>query len=114
MRLFNAAFYAGIASFVLMISFVLLLFVTEQVTRPSPDFHGFAWAQPVAVALVSLFACSVLLLWIEGWILVVSYWSRRGPFVNAFCVAFLLLGAVFAAFTFHFLELRRRGSNSMN
>jgi hypothetical protein len=104
--LVQVACAASIICFFAMIVLVVLLFVLEQIVQPPDDFKGFSWAQPVAIFLMSIFLISILALWLEAWTIVIRGWKLHSPWFSFACIAFLIVGPVFAAYTFHFLKKR--------
>ena len=105
-RALDIAYYTGLGSVVLVFVFLLVLASLDNLTSTGTreDSVCVPW---IAWILVAAFSASVLVLWIGGWIYVASNWSKRTPLLNSLCIFFLLLGPVFAGFTFHFLQRRK-------
>ena len=104
-RTLDIAYYTGLWSIGLVFAFLAVLAGQDNLAVPR-RLEDPIWVSWIAWMLVTVFGVSVLVLWIGGWIYVISNWPKRTPLLNVFCIVFLLLGPVFAGFTFRFLQRR--------
>ncbi len=101
-KMFDLAAKLGIGCVLIMVMGALLAFLVELSFFREEGFAGFPALQPVFLAVALLFGVCVLVLWIEGWMWLITDWKHRPMGMNMAMSLFLVVGPVFAGYILHY------------
>lgn len=106
-KVFNLAFKSGLLSFLVLLVMGALMLTSDLTHGAKSGTLLLPIFQVIAFVASVLILVSTLLLWIEGWMLLIQGLTHRSWILSVLLVGFLVFFNVIAAYLLHFLRTQR-------